>query len=69
MGFTDFERQLLSPLMAAETQLVQMYRGACPFGNIDDGNRFADSDPAVVQAREAIEKALYIEKVRGDEGT
>lgn len=47
-------KELIEALEAAERQLVSMYRAACPQGNYEAGNRFADADEAVIGARAAL---------------
>ncbi|TJW14430.1 MAG: hypothetical protein E5W82_10665 [Mesorhizobium sp.] len=48
------EKRLREALTSCEAQLVAMYRVACPFGNTETGNNFADKDEAVRAARAAL---------------
>lgn len=54
------ERDLLAALEHTERQIVALYRAAVPLGNDGDENRFADIDPAVIEARSAINRAREV---------
>lgn len=54
------ERDLLAALEHAERQIVALYREIAPDANDGDENRFADTDPAIVQARSAINRAREV---------
>lgn len=57
---TPIERDLLAALEHAERQMVALYREIAPDANDGGENRFADTDPAVVQARSVINHAREV---------
>lgn len=56
--------ELLEALQSLADGLVSVYRSAAPMANTELGNRFADSDPNLIQARAVLSKQRTEEAVK-----